>query len=102
MGVMELIGQAEGTIIYGDRSAELVSAGGSKLFKAPFRGYVKSLIVQTDDGVELVTNLTVKINGLPLTDENNAFEAGDIIEVVGTPVEGAKGDRIGLELGTLP
>jgi hypothetical protein len=102
MGLMELFGQAEGTIIYGDRSAALVSAGGSKMFRAPFRGYIKSLTVQTDDGIELVTHIVIKINGKLLTGDNNAFEAGDTIEVIGTPVENAKADRIALELGTRP
>lgn len=100
MSVMELIGQGDGTILYGDRSAELVAAGGSKLFKAPFRGYVKGLHVQADDG-KARPGLTVKINGVPILYTDNAFEVGDIIEVVGPALEGASGDRVGLEVGVI-
>lgn len=98
VSVMELIGQGDGTILYGDRSAELVAAGGSKLFKAPFRGYVKGVHVVADDGKERL-GLTVKINGVPIIYTDNAFEVGDTIAVVGLPMPGASGDRIGVEVG---
>lgn len=102
MGLMELIGQGDGTILYGDRPAELASAGGSKVFIAPFRGYVIALTVQLDDESKPQPNLVVKINGVEVTGTDSIFEIGDIIEVVGTPMPGAGSDRIGLEVGTLP
>ena len=100
MSVMELIGQGDGTILYGDRSAELVAAGGSKLFKAPFRGYVKGLRVVADDGKERL-GLTVKINGVPISHPDHAFEIGDIIEVVGPAIANASSDRVGIEVGVI-
>lgn len=101
---MELIGQASGTTLYGDRSAELVAAGGPKLFRAPFRGFIKA--VSSDD--EAVDNLVVTINNRVVHDipsirpsDNNSFELGDTIAVVGTPLYSVTGDRIGVEVGTI-
>jgi hypothetical protein len=104
MSIMELIGQGEGTILYGDRSTELASGGGSKVFRAPFCGYVKGLLVKLDDERDALPRLTVKINGVEVTDfgPGAVFEIGDVIEVVGAPMPGSSGDRIGLEVGTFP
>ena len=98
MGLMELIGQAEGTTLYGDRSAELVSGGGVKLFRAPFHGY---LIAVSSNGK--ATNFTVAINGKPINvfGPSAVFRLGDTISVIGTPMKGASADRIGLEVGVL-
>lgn len=113
-----------GQEFYADRSAVLAATGGSKWIRAPFPGYVDTLIGTPDGGgsttdavitVKLATvaivGLTVTIDtdladGTTVTDQpttlgynaNNRFRAGDVIEIAGAAASGALGDRVGLLL----
>ncbi len=111
-------------LFFFDRSAVLAASGGSKWLRAPFPGFVKTLIGTPDGGggatdpvitVKLatvaITGLTVTVDtsdvagltvtGTPTTagyNANNRFTTNSLIEVVGAAAAGAFGDRLGLEL----
>lgn len=110
--------------LYADRGAADAVAGSSKWFRAPFPGFVKTLLGtpdgggSTNDPVVVVKLATVAIVGLTVTidtsvtdgttvtdtpttvgyNANNRFRSGDLIEVAGAAAASAKGDRVGLEL----
>lgn len=109
---------------YADRSAAEAVSGSSKWIRAPFPGFVKTLIGTPDGGgstndpivtVKLATvaiiGLTVTIDtsdvaGLTVTDTpttlgynaNNRFRTDALIEIACAAAASAKGDRVGLEL----
>lgn len=109
---------------YFDRSAAEAVAGGSRWLRAPFPGFVKTLIGTPNGGggatdpvitaklaTVAITGLTVTVDtsdatGLTVTDvpttpgynANNRFVTNGLIEVVAAAAAGAFGDRLGLEL----
>jgi hypothetical protein len=107
-----------------DRSAAEAIAGGSRFVRAPFPGFVKTLLGNpggggsTNNPVITVKLVTVAITGLTITiidndttgatvsgtpstpgyNANNRFVTGGVIEVVGAAAASASVDRIILEL----
>lgn len=122
-GVFVGLGKRDQTFYFDRAPAEAV-AGSSRWLRAPFPGFVKTLIGTPNGGggatdpvitVKLATvaivGLTVTVDtsvtdGTTVTDlpttvgynANNRFRSGDLIEVVSAAAAGAFGDRLGLEL----
>jgi hypothetical protein len=111
------------TWLFADQDAAEAIAGGTKYFRSPFPGFVKTLkglssgAGSTNDAVVTVTLATVAIVGLTVTidsnvagnettdtpttlgyNANNRLIAGSLIAVVTAAAAGAGPQRVGLEL----